>query len=309
MNAPKDIIANPDLVASTEGHTFTCFGRLPTEIRLMIWAHTCQHVRHLNLMRASIPTEEYPHVLQDFWQRNERDVEQNMFRHVTSTPPPAILHVCIESRGVGLKHYQLSFGRIARVGMGKFFMDVPSHIPCTVGDVLEAMYPTSEDQRELLPVTQPPHIYVSFETDIIIPRWELQEDVLPALGEFPIQRIAFHICNSYTYDEFCTAFENQDSVKEVFLYEPTSDSDFTNRRKPLQFEELDMGSTELASADLRKAWQQWEEHFDGYPADLQDTHECQRRWAIEEGRDPEDFKLPEWHRPVLKAMRVLETSH
>lgn len=68
--------------------TFHCFGRLPTELRLMVWKYTCMTARVVEI-------------------RCERrgTFERSYFR-VFNNPPPAILHVNKEAREEGLNYYK-----------------------------------------------------------------------------------------------------------------------------------------------------------------------------------------------------------
>ncbi|KAI1476344.1 hypothetical protein F4774DRAFT_420856 [Daldinia eschscholtzii] len=66
--------------------SFTYFSLLPTELRLQIWRHTC-HQRVVEVLYDS---------------QNDRCT--------SSTAPPAVLHVCQESRFEALGIYRRSFG-------------------------------------------------------------------------------------------------------------------------------------------------------------------------------------------------------
>ncbi|KAI1386178.1 uncharacterized protein F4822DRAFT_431052 [Hypoxylon trugodes] len=66
--------------------SFTLFSLLPTELRLHIWRHTC-----------------HPRVVEVSYD-NQED------RCTTLTAPPAVLHVCRESRFEALRIYKPSFG-------------------------------------------------------------------------------------------------------------------------------------------------------------------------------------------------------
>ena len=86
------------------GRTFTCFSRLPFELRKSIWEYSCRHERNLDIWVTPLPPVFYVD-------------EPQPFKYVTTTSPPVVLHTCHESRAAGLKHYDLSFGTTAyRVG-------------------------------------------------------------------------------------------------------------------------------------------------------------------------------------------------
>jgi len=71
------------------------FRDLPLELRLMIWGYV-----------ASTPRD----IILDGKAKNEHHDTGNgwyCYNFRLYTPPPAILHVCWESREVGLKHYEI----------------------------------------------------------------------------------------------------------------------------------------------------------------------------------------------------------
>ncbi|KAF7873890.1 hypothetical protein EAF04_002562 [Stromatinia cepivora] len=81
--------------ASPRINTFP-FHRLPIEIRSKIWKFVGNQPRNL-----------------DIWQRPLGNLGRILlFRWVTLSAVPPILHTCQESRKVGLEFYELSFGRV-----------------------------------------------------------------------------------------------------------------------------------------------------------------------------------------------------
>ncbi|KAI9644253.1 hypothetical protein NHQ30_007608 [Ciborinia camelliae] len=93
--------------------TLSRFSRLPTEIRLQIWKLVGSQPRNL-----------------DIWQRrvgwlNEDSVTCLIFRWVTLTTVPPILHVSRESRAIGLTFYQLAFGYDIQLPHGITFATEP----------------------------------------------------------------------------------------------------------------------------------------------------------------------------------------
>jgi hypothetical protein len=259
---------------------------------------------------SKIPTDEFPDVLPEFFEQNQHDEGRDMFKHITTTPPPAILQVCHESRLQGLKHYQLSFSRYVVVGITNFVESMPDDSRFTPLIFLKSAYPALEEQRRLLPITMPAHIYVNFETDIIFPMWEFLDDLLPALPRGPIQKIAFHTWNSRLDQEYVDEFKNQNSVKEILLYGTYFDLSISNHLQRVQFEELEAESSGFTSSDpdsMGKKLKEWEETFDEFPTQLQENFEEEQVRVREKGGNPEDVKLLKWQRPVLKPIRLLKT--
>jgi hypothetical protein len=74
---------------------FEYFGRLPTEIRLKIWAEVCLEPRVIDLW--AVPTIE------------GSDPVTQPFYYATHSLVPSILSVSKEARKVGLEHYTLEF--------------------------------------------------------------------------------------------------------------------------------------------------------------------------------------------------------
>jgi hypothetical protein len=79
--------------------TFTCFGELPSELRVKIWNHVCFHPRNVDISSETLGTVR-------ICEGTYVDVHK-FFSHALH---PAVLHVSRESREEGMKHYQLEFG-------------------------------------------------------------------------------------------------------------------------------------------------------------------------------------------------------
>ncbi|KAI5868643.1 hypothetical protein GGS23DRAFT_546507 [Durotheca rogersii] len=86
MSEPNPLSSAP----SSSPSSFTLFSWLPAELRLEIWRLTC-----------------HPRVVEVLY-----DVESDQC--LSSTPPPAVLHVCRESRLEALRVYRPSFGTRSR---------------------------------------------------------------------------------------------------------------------------------------------------------------------------------------------------
>ncbi|CAG8951780.1 hypothetical protein HYFRA_00005584 [Hymenoscyphus fraxineus] len=95
---------------------FTCFPRLPTELRFKIWGVICNTSRDLWIGTTYYSdTSDYSKLSED-----EKEGMRSVFRYYTFSLPPAVLHVSHESRFEGLKYYTLAFGSGYRAAGHKF---------------------------------------------------------------------------------------------------------------------------------------------------------------------------------------------
>jgi len=78
---------------------FTCLPKLPAELRPRVWKYTCCVTRNVDIWVNPI----YINIHEDGGSRSRP------YQFVSKCPPPAVLHVCKESRTEGLKHYTLDF--------------------------------------------------------------------------------------------------------------------------------------------------------------------------------------------------------
>ncbi|CZR60728.1 uncharacterized protein PAC_10624 [Phialocephala subalpina] len=76
------------------------FNNLPTELRLRIWKKAAFIPRNVDVWNREI----------FIGKNNQGTAYAVSYRMISRTPPPAILHVCRESRAEGLKYYMLEFG-------------------------------------------------------------------------------------------------------------------------------------------------------------------------------------------------------
>jgi hypothetical protein len=79
---------------------FTLFPTLPVELRLKIWTIASFHPQNV-----------------DIWARCLGEIGSRLhpyipFKYTSHCSVPAILHVCRESRGIGLQYYHLDFGTL-----------------------------------------------------------------------------------------------------------------------------------------------------------------------------------------------------
>ncbi|KAN0102840.1 hypothetical protein V8E51_011153, partial [Hyaloscypha variabilis] len=133
----KRIMASEvELAVSTESkvedtHVFTCFPKLPLEIRRMIWKEACSVERVLDIWPVLLDVEGAAKFFD-----STRGIP---FSYKSYSTHPAILHTSRESRSTGLENYCLSFET-------KFDMEVKGM-----------------DFK----ITIPARIYVNWEFDII----------------------------------------------------------------------------------------------------------------------------------------------
>ncbi|PVH79850.1 hypothetical protein DL98DRAFT_572316 [Cadophora sp. DSE1049] len=98
------IHANEDAtpIMDNEFKTFTCFPKLPFELRTMILTHACLETRIIDIWAMKLRLKDFngfPSSL-DEWPYKWRSQAERA---------PALLHTSRETRTVGLKHYSLAF--------------------------------------------------------------------------------------------------------------------------------------------------------------------------------------------------------
>lgn len=80
--------------------TFTCFGQLPSELRIKIWSYVCYQPRNVDIFTDNLGVI-----------RISEDIHFDAYKFYSHfCSHPAVLHICREAREEGLKHYQLEFG-------------------------------------------------------------------------------------------------------------------------------------------------------------------------------------------------------
>ncbi|PVH74842.1 hypothetical protein DL98DRAFT_537093 [Cadophora sp. DSE1049] len=94
-----DFLQNLVLQLGDDLDTFTCFSRLPVEIRLVIWRLTFPRGRHVNFDRE-INSSFY------HWWGSDADTSRNLGIE-THCPLPTVFYVNQESRQESLKHYMV----------------------------------------------------------------------------------------------------------------------------------------------------------------------------------------------------------
>ncbi|KAM3072185.1 hypothetical protein ACMFMF_007579 [Clarireedia jacksonii] len=87
-----------EAISQPKPRTFTRFSSLPTELRLQIWQRVVPDPRTVCIRYELRRVEIGGSTLPGSWMSNE--------------PVPVLLHICRESREIGLSHYQLAFGSV-----------------------------------------------------------------------------------------------------------------------------------------------------------------------------------------------------
>ncbi|KAF8862139.1 hypothetical protein BDZ45DRAFT_671436 [Acephala macrosclerotiorum] len=176
--------------------SFTCFPKLPPELRHKIWEEVCCVKRLIDIHPVLSCSASMSLDLNE-----EFDEVPIRFRTLCRNAPP-LLHVSKEARLIGLKNYQL--------GLGTFFDQ------------------ETTDSLARIQITTPPQFYVNWNYDILCPFFEserqifgiaLNESMFRQLERMPISCIAI---SWIEVDEFAekVGVDKWDlaGVKEVTVY-------------------------------------------------------------------------------------------
>lgn len=87
-----------------DGPLFTCFKKLPLELRRKIWKYACCVSRLIDLWAVPVYTANS----EEWFLDNFGSVGPLVFK--SHSRPPAVLHTSKESRAIGLESYSLEFG-------------------------------------------------------------------------------------------------------------------------------------------------------------------------------------------------------
>jgi len=79
--------------------TFTCFPRLPAELRMKVWKYASHVTRNIDISTRILYLSSEP----------QGKGAAPSYYYTSSCPPPSILHVCKESRTEAMIYYQLDF--------------------------------------------------------------------------------------------------------------------------------------------------------------------------------------------------------
>jgi hypothetical protein len=199
IDSKRIIASEVKLAVSTESkvedtHVFTCFPKLPLEIRRMIWKEACSVERVLDIWAVTLDVAGTT----AFFKKAYGTVP---FSYMSHCKHPAVLHTSRESRSVGLENYCLSFGTESK-----------SYVKCIE-----------------IKAASPVRIYVNWEFDVVLPmRVPLVEesDLLGYLlldvvhddstSNFPrMQRIAIDSPRKDWIDFHQTGCVG---IREIFLY-------------------------------------------------------------------------------------------
>ncbi|KAF4634438.1 hypothetical protein G7Y89_g3669 [Cudoniella acicularis] len=102
--------------------TFTCFPKLPLEVRLMIWGQVANLPRNLDVWSKVIGHASWQ------WEARGPASDIELFKFVSTQPIPAILLVNKESYAIGKKYYRRSFGHYYDINN----MDIKITTPGTI---------------------------------------------------------------------------------------------------------------------------------------------------------------------------------
>lgn len=130
---------------------FTCFPKLPRELRDKIWDEACCVTRVLDIHTVFAVSEQIGMAFFDmvddapiqFWTTRQR--------------APSLMHTCQEARSIGLQHYVVAFG---------------------------TEFDDENDSGVIVKITSPPSIYVNWDYDIVCPFLMEEDDLAPAIHEF-----------------------------------------------------------------------------------------------------------------------------
>jgi 2EXR family len=90
--------------------TFTCFGKLPIELRFKIWKEASNATRNICVFPMDVKWIHNLGYCTVKGHELDYDDELEPFSYESSDSPPPVLHTCQESRAEGLKYYSLEFG-------------------------------------------------------------------------------------------------------------------------------------------------------------------------------------------------------
>lgn len=104
---PPKTLKRSAIIVTGNDQTFTRFPKLPIELRLKIWEYVSDVERDIWI--GAKPISEGYRSVKVMLHPLEWGAEE-VFKYITSSPPPSILHANQESRSEGLKQYSLAFG-------------------------------------------------------------------------------------------------------------------------------------------------------------------------------------------------------
>ncbi|TVY37125.1 hypothetical protein LOCC1_G006916 [Lachnellula occidentalis] len=96
--------SNENSLSSMADRTFTCFPKLPLELRNMIWDCAANLPRNLDIWAPTIGNE-----MVILWNQADGPINFTPYKFCSTRPVPGILHANQESRTTALGFYELSF--------------------------------------------------------------------------------------------------------------------------------------------------------------------------------------------------------
>jgi hypothetical protein len=258
-----------------ECSTFTCFPKLPAEIRLLIWTWACY------IPRVVFITPEQVGSL-----FNHLDEEEGCFRFRSLEPQPAVLHASQESRGTAKKIYNFGFSNIVSQGSSKFFAPGRIYVNWEV-DILLPVRQWSEEARSSFCCYHPKIRNMGWEVPIEDPEAGL--DVLTGFEDWKRLRI----------ESICLFFPS--------MFDDTYPQAY---RKPKTADDAEKDPLTMVAERLDRIFGEREEHL----IQLRLRHAEQREKFLREGGQEDDF-IPEeeylderlgsspWHRPNIIIYR------
>lgn len=185
----------------SERAAFTCFRKLPTELREMIWKEACFQQRHIDIWISPLSRKKFGRLL------TKREVNtRSMFEVQSHHRVPLVLHTCAEARKVGLRYYSLEF---------------------------DTSYSIKRRHRKTFQIGTPAQIYVNWECDIICPlfsknwSWSNEADWDNQWERFnsKIKKIALDVKQAPVIEYFLNEARN---ITDIVLYATIQDEVLSN---------------------------------------------------------------------------------
>ncbi|KAK0109945.1 hypothetical protein ONS95_002612 [Cadophora gregata] len=142
---PLDEMGDNSVVSPSAAEQPHFFMKLPLELRLQIWERICSTSRVVDVFSSGTGCEALHSLDDKFHDLFGGDLRVDF--NASHCRPPAVLHVCHESRMVGLQFYTLAFGKAP----------------------FSATPPTSSNISFSCQIHMPPHIYINWDCDIVCP--------------------------------------------------------------------------------------------------------------------------------------------
>ncbi|KAH7399926.1 hypothetical protein BKA64DRAFT_670728 [Cadophora sp. MPI-SDFR-AT-0126] len=259
---------------------FTCFPRLPPELRLIVWEQVCCQTRNVPLRAVSM----------DFTRLVVSSSTEGVFRYSTNLPPPSVLSTCRESRDSGLKHYTLLFRTTFDIGHG-IMVRAPARI-----------YINADSDR-ICPVGE-------FSLDVVMDfgcRWK--ERVAPNANSSTNREDEGIVFPSRLIEHMEEWLDGE--VREVLVYDEIIGG---NKSSPMEFEGAELGGIKPDVQErISEFLHNLQRYFDTFDEDV--DRRIRRAWlaALHEWLGcpvPEqfDFEKHPRQKPLMKVVRVKKAA-